>query len=103
MFQSLIASVTDILSVKWQVRTKEDRKKSPVQEEARVLLGRERSKSDGRGSSGSAVVEGSRAKLAPGHQGDETKPQAAVVVGKSSTFRTSKFHGYFNNIAVRYM
>jgi hypothetical protein len=83
---------SNILSVQWQVRTKEDRKKSPVQEEARILLGRERSKSDGRGGGGgggSAAVEGSRTKLVSGHQGDETKPLAAG--GKSATFRTGKF------------
>ncbi|XP_033607635.1 RING finger protein 207 isoform X2 [Cryptotermes secundus] len=73
-----------------KVRTKEDRKKSPVQEEARVLLGRERSKSDGRGGGVSAVVEGGRTKLTSGHQGSETKSQAAVGGGKSTAFRTGK-------------
>ena len=76
---------------KWQVRTKEDRKKSPVQEEARVLGGRERSKSDGRGSSGSAVIEGGRTKLASGQQGDDSRSQGAVGGGKGAALRTSKF------------
>jgi hypothetical protein len=79
----------------WQVRTKEDRKKSPVQEEARVLVGRERSKSDGRGSSGSAVVEGGRTKLASGQQGDDSRSQAVVGGGKGTAVRTSKFHSSF--------
>lgn len=60
-----------------------------------MLVGRERSKSDGRSSGGSAAVEGGRTKLASGHQVDETKPQAAVGGGKSATFRTSKFHSCF--------
>jgi hypothetical protein len=31
-------------------------------------------------------------KSASGHQGDETKSQAAVGGGKSATFRTGKFY-----------
>lgn len=46
----------------FQVRTKEDRKKSPVQEEVRGPMMRERSKSEGRGKD-SLQLE--RAKIAP--------------------------------------
>jgi len=56
------------------------------------LVGRERSKSDGRGSSGSAVIEGGRTKLASGQQGDDSRSQGAVGVGKGASVRTSKFH-----------
>lgn len=55
------------------------------------MVGRERSKSDGRGSSGSAVIEGGRTKLASGQQGDDSRSQGAVGVGKSASVRTSKF------------
>jgi hypothetical protein len=56
------------------------------------LVGRERSKSDGRGSSGPAVIEGGRTKLASGQQGDDSRSQGAVGVGKSAAVRTSKFY-----------
>jgi hypothetical protein len=56
------------------------------------LVGRERSKSDGRGSSGSAVVEGGKTKLASGQQGDDGRSQATVGGGKGAAVRTSKFH-----------
>lgn len=62
------------------------------------MVGRERSKSDGRGSGGSAAVEVGRTKLASGHQVDETKPQATLGGGKSATFRTGKFYGCFYDL-----
>jgi hypothetical protein len=86
--------------LKLQVRTKEDRKKSPVQEEARVLVGRERSKSDGRVSSSSAAVEGGRTKLASGQQGDDSRSQGAVGGGKGAAVRTSKLHSSFLKLRI---
>jgi len=64
------------------------------------LVGRERSKSDGRGSSGSAVVEGGRTKLASGQQGDDSRSQGAVGGGKGAAVRTSKFHGSFLQLRI---
>ncbi|XP_063218731.1 uncharacterized protein LOC134528993 [Bacillus rossius redtenbacheri] len=71
-----------------KVRTKEDRKKSPVQEEARLIIGRERSKSDGRPStSGSDVT---RVKISSSQQSDDGKQATAVTGSKSSVFRSGK-------------
>ncbi|GLH15023.1 Protein of unknown function, partial [Gryllus bimaculatus] len=66
------------------VRTKEDRKKSPVQEEARLIVGRERSRSDGRGSSSAA--ESVRPKIMVSSQSDESKQSASG--GGKTVFRS---------------
>jgi len=64
------------------------------------LVGRERSKSDGRGSSGSAVIEGGRTKLASGQQGDDSRSQGAVGVGKGAAVRTSKLQSSFLQLRI---
>jgi len=64
------------------------------------LVGRERSKSDGRGSSGSAIIEGGRTKLSSGQQGDDSRSQGAVGGGKSAAVRTSKFHSSFLQLRI---
>nr|CAD7433448.1 unnamed protein product [Timema monikensis] len=66
-----------------KVRTKEDRKKSPIQEEPRLVPGRERSKSDGRGSAGSSEL--CRAKMITSQQSDDLKQCSNV---KTGTFRS---------------
>ncbi|XP_049804654.1 uncharacterized protein LOC126248059 isoform X1 [Schistocerca nitens] len=71
-----------------KVRIKEDRKKSPVQEEARVVLGRERSKSDGR--STVCATDSSRSKQSMAVTGEEMKQVTSAAVGKIGTFRTGK-------------
>ena len=64
------------------------------------MVGRERSKSDGRGSSGSTVIEGGRTKLASGQQGDDSRSQGVVGVGKGAAVRTSKFCGSFLQLRI---
>nr|CAD7574364.1 unnamed protein product [Timema californicum] len=67
-----------------KVRTKEDRKKSPIQEEPRLVLGRERSKSDGRGGAGSSEL--CRSKMMTSQQSEDLKQCSNV---KAGTFRSA--------------
>ena len=64
------------------------------------MLGRERSKSDGRGGGGSAAVEVGRTKLASGQQGDDSRSQATVGGGKGTAVRTSKFRSLFPQLRI---